>query len=211
MERVIRRGELSHVYWIAGSPCAGKTTLSRALAKRHGLLAYGCDEALAGGPLLETDEASFPAIARARRMAGRFFEPRPEVIFETSLAYLREAFPLVLEDLARLPADRGIVAEGVCLFPDLLLPLVDPRRVACVVPSPEFYAENQPKRPRVRERLERSGRPDELYLNMAAEHAELSRYFETAAAAAGVRLLHTVSEASLLEHLEVLERQFGLV
>lgn len=49
------RQALAHVWWVGGSPCAGKSTLAAILARRHGLALYRCDEALAahlrrGGP-----------------------------------------------------------------------------------------------------------------------------------------------------------------
>ncbi|MBM7692836.1 adenylate kinase family enzyme [Peribacillus deserti] len=35
---------LSHVYWIGGSPCAGKTTLARKLATQYNFTYYKCDD-----------------------------------------------------------------------------------------------------------------------------------------------------------------------
>ena len=35
---------LKNVYFITGTPCGGKTTISRELAKRHNLLVYDVDE-----------------------------------------------------------------------------------------------------------------------------------------------------------------------
>ena len=35
---------LKNVYFVTGTPCGGKTTISRELAKRHGLLVYDVDE-----------------------------------------------------------------------------------------------------------------------------------------------------------------------
>ena len=35
---------LKNVYFITGTPCGGKTTISRELAKRHNLLVYDIDE-----------------------------------------------------------------------------------------------------------------------------------------------------------------------
>lgn len=33
-----------NVYFITGTPCGGKTTISRALAEKHGLMVYNIDE-----------------------------------------------------------------------------------------------------------------------------------------------------------------------
>lgn len=35
---------LKNVYFISGTPCGGKTTISRALARKHGLTVYDMDE-----------------------------------------------------------------------------------------------------------------------------------------------------------------------
>jgi 2-phosphoglycerate kinase len=38
---------LTHVYWMGGSPCLGKSSVTMLLAKRYRLLAYHCDDAFA--------------------------------------------------------------------------------------------------------------------------------------------------------------------
>ncbi len=37
--------ELTHVYWLGGSPCAGKSSIADALAETHRLYLYRTDEA----------------------------------------------------------------------------------------------------------------------------------------------------------------------
>ena len=38
------KGYLENVYFIAGTPCGGKTTVSRALGEKYGILVYDIDE-----------------------------------------------------------------------------------------------------------------------------------------------------------------------
>lgn len=41
------REYLKNVYFITGTPCGGKTTISRELGKRHDILVYDIDEQFA--------------------------------------------------------------------------------------------------------------------------------------------------------------------
>ena len=36
---------LAHVYWLGGSPCAGKSSIADSLVERYGFRLYRCDEA----------------------------------------------------------------------------------------------------------------------------------------------------------------------
>ena len=42
--KILQR-ELAHVYWIGGSPCAGKSSIADILAATYGLTLYRTDEA----------------------------------------------------------------------------------------------------------------------------------------------------------------------
>ena len=54
---------LKNVYFITGTPCGGKTTISRALAQRHGLMVYDADEHFPEHQRL-ADPAFQPAMCR---------------------------------------------------------------------------------------------------------------------------------------------------
>lgn len=40
----VLKAYLKNVYFIAGTPCGGKTTISKALSKKHGFAVYDVDE-----------------------------------------------------------------------------------------------------------------------------------------------------------------------
>lgn len=46
----------SHVYWIGGSPCAGKSTIADTLSASFGLTVYRCDDAYVPHQALITPE-----------------------------------------------------------------------------------------------------------------------------------------------------------
>ena len=63
---------LKNVYFISGTPCGGKTTISRELAKRHNLLVYDIDEQFANHQRI-SNSAYQPSMNKVFRDADEFF------------------------------------------------------------------------------------------------------------------------------------------
>ncbi|BCL17758.1 hypothetical protein GCM10017556_54970 [Micromonospora sagamiensis] len=63
----------------------------------------------------------------------------PDTMLDTFHWYRGEAFDLVVEDLLAFPAERGVIAEGFRLLPELVAPLLaEPRRAVWLLPTPDF-------------------------------------------------------------------------
>jgi hypothetical protein len=134
------REQLRHVYWIGGGSGAGKSTIARRIAARHGLRVYSTDDAMAEHarrssrqdcPLLD----SFLLMDMDERWVSR----SPKTMLETFHWFRGEGFPLIVEDLLRLPPAPGVVAEGFRLLPRLVEPLLHaPARAVWLLPTPDF-------------------------------------------------------------------------
>lgn len=131
---------LGHVYWIGGGSGAGKSTIARRLAERHGLHVYATDDVMGDHARRGTPEdAPYLAEFIAMDMDERWLNRSPDTMLETFHWYRGEGFGLIIEDLLRMPAGRGVVAEGFRLLPHLVTPLLDDRRRAVwLIPTPEF-------------------------------------------------------------------------
>jgi hypothetical protein len=63
----------------------------------------------------------------------------PEALAERALLSFERRFPLVVSDLQDIRSERGILAEGFGLLPNLVAPfLSDPRRAVWLVASDDF-------------------------------------------------------------------------
>jgi len=135
-----RDAALSHVYWIGGGSGAGKSTIARRLAARHGLRLYATDDVMTDHARRASPE-DCPALAEfaAMDMDERWCHRDPVTMLETFHWYRGEGFGLIVEDLLRLPPDRGVIAEGFRLLPHLVQPwLAAHRRAVWLLPTPEF-------------------------------------------------------------------------
>jgi hypothetical protein len=140
--------DLRHVYWLGGSPCAGKSSVADLLAARHGLHVYRCDDAFSLHRH-QIDPRRQPVFARLGRAScdELWMRPVARQIAE-ELAFYREEFPQILADLRAVPRTRPLIAEGAALLPDLVAGLgLARRRAIWVVPTEEFqracYAERE--------------------------------------------------------------------
>src|SRR5947209_928431 len=142
------RPGLPHVWWVGGSPCAGKSALAATLASRHGLACYHCDEALAAH-VRRAAPLAYPMMHKLTTTPWHDLWMRPvEVMIREELAFYREEFPLVLADLRGFPAAAPVIAEGTALLPELVAPhLAAPHRAVWLVPSADFQREHYSQRP----------------------------------------------------------------
>jgi hypothetical protein len=106
--------DLTRVLWIGGPPAAGKTSVARRIAKRHGLRLYSADT--------RTWEHRDRALAAGSAAARRFETASPAERWEgastpqlLAMSLHRERGAMVLADLRALPDAPLVVAEGSCL------------------------------------------------------------------------------------------------
>jgi hypothetical protein len=134
------RARLRHVYWLGGGTGAGKSTIARRLAAQHGLRWYPTDAAMAAHDgRITWHDAPFLSEFKAMSMDERWVNRSPEAMLETFHWFRGEGFGLIVEDLLRLPAEPGAIAEGFRLLPRLVKPLLTtPHHASWLLPTPEF-------------------------------------------------------------------------
>lgn len=130
-------GTVHKALWIGGAPWAGKSTVARLLAARHGLTTYHHDYHDTGGT--DGDEAR-PAAAGDPET---WVHTTAERMLSETLAEFSLRFTGALDDLRALMSPHPIVAEGRGLRPDLVAPEVDsPGRMVVLVPT-ELFRQHQ--------------------------------------------------------------------
>ena len=138
---------LSHVAWIGGSPCSGKSSIAAALAEQFEMTIYSCDDAWERHRTM-IDAARFPVFHRLSSASCDELWMRPvDTQVSEEIDVYREEFPLILDDLLALPSDRPVLAEGAALMPHLVHGLhIPPDRTMWLVPTPAFQREHYARR-----------------------------------------------------------------
>ncbi|WP_052371597.1 hypothetical protein [Amycolatopsis taiwanensis] len=134
------RARLRHVYWIGGGTGAGKSTVARRIAARHGLHLYATDDVMSDhAGRCTPEDCPFLSEFRAMDMDQRWVNRSPETMLETFHWFRGEGFGLIVDDLLRLPSEPGVLVEGFRLLPHLVKPLLArPSRALWLLPTPEF-------------------------------------------------------------------------
>ncbi|MFE7276673.1 hypothetical protein [Streptomyces sp. NPDC057623] len=134
------RARLRHVYWIGGGSGAGKSTIARRLADRHGCRLYATDDVMGDHARRTTrQEAPFLHEFMAMDMDERWVNRSPELMLETFHWFRGEGFGLIVEDLLRLPPEPCVIVEGFRLLPHLVQPLLAaPEHAVWLLPTPDF-------------------------------------------------------------------------
>lgn len=108
-DNVIRE-YLKNVYFITGTPCGGKTTIARELAKRHGLLVYDIDEQFANHQKL-SNPVFQPSMNKVFKDADEFFGRTVTEYKEWLISNTREQLDFVLLDLICLSQNQIVLCD----------------------------------------------------------------------------------------------------
>lgn len=201
---------LTHILWLGGSVCSGKTTISEALAAKHGLRVYHCDRheaehvargrpdrhpTLAASPALDIDEA--------------WLLPSPERLAATSGQFHRERFELIIEDLLAMPSDRPILAEGYGLLPECVVPVIaETRRALWLISRPDFLTAMRDKRGMTIPAL--TSDPARAHSQIIARDILMAAALRQSVTSRGLTFFDVDGSVSLAEMTALVARHFGL-
>ena len=136
---------LKNVYFITGTPCGGKTTISRELAKRHNLLVYDIDEQFEKHQKMSNPKSQ-PSMNKNFKDADEFFGRTVEEYKQWLISNTREQLDYVLMDLIRLSQDRIVLCD--ChLTLEQAEQITEVSRVAFLIREPSNLVEEYCNRP----------------------------------------------------------------
>lgn len=203
---------LRHVYWIGGGSGAGKSTIARRLAARHGLRLYATDEVMADhGRRSVLADSPFLARFAAMDMDERWVSRSPETMLETFGWFRGEGFGLIVEDLLGLPGEPGVIAEGFRLLPRLVQPLLAvPRQAVWLCPTPGFRRAAFASRGSLREIAGKTSDPDRALRNLLERDRMFTERLREEAAGLGLRVVEVDVTVTADDLTGQVTRAFGL-
>jgi hypothetical protein len=206
------RRRLSHVYWIGGSPCSGKSSIVEWLSERYAFQSYRIDDAFEAHTARATADAQ-PHLYRVARMSWDEIWGRPvEVLLQDEIAVYREEWGMIVDDLLALPDELPIIAESAALLPERVQGVLsEQRRAIWIVPTEAFQRETYARRGAwVGEIMAQCTHPEQSFENWMARDAAYARWVRVEARRLGLRVLTVSGERSIDANAAIVETHFGL-
>lgn len=207
-----RRDGLSHVCWIGGPGGAGKSTATTLLAERHRLQIYHFDDASSRHAAKATPDRhpAFLAFV-AMTMDQRWLLRSPEEMADNAIRSWVERFDMVVDDLMTMPAQPGIIAEGIGLLPECVDEIADvAARSVWLVHTPAFLRETEGPRMGLTAMTARTSDPDRALAKLLRRNELIAQHIRTEAARRGLRVIDVDEGLAPDRAGELVAAQFGL-
>lgn len=136
---------LKNVYFITGTPCGGKTTLSHALAQKYGFELFDIDERFEEDKKI-SDPLFQPAMNTSFKSADEFFGRTVEEYKNWLLKNTREQLEFVLLDLIRLSGNKRVLCDCHLTVAQALA-FSEPARVVFLIKDPSNLVDEYGNRP----------------------------------------------------------------
>jgi len=202
---------LENVYWLGGSPCAGKSSISEIIASRFDLDVYCVDEAFAIHAQC-FDPIRHPALTKWLASSGnqRWMQPVDSLVQEVITCY-QEHFTLVLEDIFSLPKRKPLLVEGTALLPRQLAGVLSCQsRAIWAIPTADFQTANYSKREWALEVVAQCSNPEEAFHNWMERDIRFAQWIEAQVSATHLSLLRVDGNRTMEQNAEAVARHFQL-
>ena len=203
---------LKNVFFVTGTACGGKSTISRALAERHDLLLFNIDHQFDQHQQL-SDPAFQPAMNKNFRDADEFFGRSVEEYRKWLLANTREQLDFVLLDLIRLSHDRPVVCDCHLTLEQVSF-FTDPTRVVFLLKEPfnviEDYC-NRPDHQGFNSFINSASNPEKAKATCNETLRSLNEDFYRAVKRSEYFWVERTPDSNVQRTVEMVERHFGLL
>lgn len=143
-DNVIRE-YLKNVYFITGTPCGGKTTVSRGLGKEYNIPVYDIDEMFPVHQRM-SDVKYQPSMNKSFKDADEFFVRSVEAYREWLKSNTREQLEFVIMDLIRLSQKEPVICDCHLTLSEAEL-LTSSSRIVFMIKEPDNLVNDYCNRP----------------------------------------------------------------
>ncbi len=199
---------LKNVYWIGGATDAGKSTVAKLLAEKHGLAVYHYDSTdVEHDTHLAPSDPEHLGFVNAH-LDERWVDMEPPELLQLTLASFRARWSMVVQDIRGF-REKRLLAEGFGLLPELLAEVADAQRCIFMVPTPEFKSMSVQNRDKPTWRHQTRD-PDRSQRNLLGRDELLAAYVRNSASRLGMPVISVHIDTPPDEMAKVVEKLFGL-
>ena len=203
--------KLEKVFWLGGSPCAGKSSISEIIASRFALDVYHVDEAF-DLHAQDFDPIRHPNLTEwlASSWNERWMQPLDRLVREAIGCY-QEHFTMILEDVFSLP-ERPLLVEGTALLPGEVASLLSRQSQAIwVIPTADFQRVHYPQRDWAQGVVAQCSNPEAAFHNWMERDTRFAKWIEAEVSALHLPLLKVDGSGTIEENAEAVASHFQLV
>ncbi len=207
--------ELSHVLWMGGGTCAGKTSITEILSHRYDLRLYHCDDLFQehrNRAQADKHPAFYNAMFKSyAEMDWERFWMRPvDTLLEEQLAIYADEFEMIVSDLLEMSRSRPILAEGTALLPRCVQEvLASPSSAIWLIPEEKFHRRMYQQRGLwVQRILCQCADPQQAFENWMKRDIVCARRIASQAARLGSKILTIDGSRSIRENARRVETHF---
>lgn len=125
------------IYWIGGSPCAGKSAIAEILSKKHGLTYYKVDDHFERHIRMANADEHPVCMDFLTLDVDQVWMAPVQTQLEREILIYRELFDFVLADLLRV--EKPVLVEGAGCLPELVYPYTGlGQKAVWIVPTETF-------------------------------------------------------------------------
>lgn len=200
------------VYWIGGSPCCGKSTISEMLVRDFGFEMYKCDDYLERYTEIGfKNNSDIMKKVKSMNVDETLLRDVYEQI-EDEFEFYRESFKIILDDLRKNYKGKCVLVEGAAILPELIKDNnIDINHYICIVPTREFQIDKYSKRTWINHYLKDCSDKKKAFENWMERDAEYAKIIKKQANNYDMNVLVVDSSKSIEYNYLMVKRLFNLL
>lgn len=200
------------IYWIGGSPCCGKSTISEMLVKEFGFEMYKCDDHLERYTEIGFENGvEIMKKVKSMNLDETWLRHVNEQV-EDEFEFYREALKIIVTDLEKNYKGKSVLVDGAAILPEFIKNNgIDNSEYICMVPTKEFQIDKYSKRDWVKYYLNGCSDTKKAFENWMERDAEYAEIVKRNANNYGMNVVVVDGSKSIEDNYLIVKQLFKLV
>jgi len=200
---------MENVFWLGGSPCAGKSSIRQILENNFKINVYSVDTAFENHRK-KFDESLHPNLCKWENSTWneRWMQPM-ETLTQDVIKCYREHFSLIIKDVLAFPTDKPLLVEGTALTPREVSQILPSRNNAIwLIPTADFQRKNYSQREWIYEILKQCDNQETAFHNWMERDIAFAEFVKNEAEELNLEWLSVDGIHTLEENAAIVAKHF---